>query len=88
MLVINIHQAGSATLELQQRMWMAMQGIRARYPDIQGIIGGDPVCRERERERTSTLTPMAHGKDTLLAMRIISGEWMINFELAWQQSKE
>jgi hypothetical protein len=77
MLVINIHQAGSATLELQQRMWMAMQGIRARYPDIQGIIGGD-----------STLTPMAHGKDTLLAMRIISGEWMINFELAWQQSKE
>jgi hypothetical protein len=41
MLVINIHQAGSATLELQQRMWMAMQGIRARYPDIQGIIGGD-----------------------------------------------
>jgi hypothetical protein len=75
MLVINIHQAGSATLELQQRMWMAMQGIRARYPDIQGIIGGD-------------LTPMAHGKDTLLAMRIISGEWMINFELAWQQSKE
>jgi hypothetical protein len=43
---------------------------------------------ERERERTSTLTPMAHGKDTLLAMRIISGEWMINFELAWQQSKE
>jgi hypothetical protein len=59
-------------------MWMAMQGIRARYPDIQGIIGGD----------FSTLTPMTHGKDTLLAMRIISGEWMINFELAWQQSKE
>jgi hypothetical protein len=41
MLVINIHQAGSATLELQQRMWIAIQGIRARYPDIQGIIGGD-----------------------------------------------
>jgi hypothetical protein len=41
MLVINIHQAGSATLELQQRMWMALQGIRARYPDIQGIIEGD-----------------------------------------------
>jgi hypothetical protein len=57
---------------------MVMQGIRARYPDIQGIIGGD----------FSTPTPMAHGKDTLLAMRIISGEWMINFELAWQQSKE
>jgi transposase len=37
MLVINIHQAGSATLELQQRIWMALQGIRARYPDIQGI---------------------------------------------------
>ena len=31
---------------------------------------------------------MAHGKDTLLAMRIISEEWMTNFELAWQQSKE
>jgi hypothetical protein len=41
MLVINIHQAGSATLELQQRMWIAIQGIRARYPDIQGIIGGE-----------------------------------------------
>jgi hypothetical protein len=78
MLVINIHQAGSATLELQQRTWMAMQGIRARYPDIQGIIGGD----------FSTQTPMAHGKDTLLVMRIISGEWMTNFGLAWQQSKE
>jgi hypothetical protein len=76
MLVINIHQAGSATLELQQRMWMVMQGIRARYPDIQGIIGGP------------WRMPMAHGKDTLLAMRIISGEWMTNFELAWQQSKE
>ena len=91
MLVINIHQAGSATLELQQRMWMAMQGIRARYPDIQGIIGGDLLLRQDYRcvlKRISTLTPMAHGKDTLLAMRIISGEWMINFELAWQQSKE
>ena len=41
MLVINIHQAGSATLELQQRMWIAIQGIRAKHPEIQGIIGGD-----------------------------------------------
>jgi hypothetical protein len=78
MIVINIHQAGSATLELQQRMWMAMQGIRARYPDIQGIIGGDFLKQ----------THMAHEKDTLLAMRIISGEWMTNFGLVWQQSKE
>jgi hypothetical protein len=45
MLVINIHQAGSTMLELQQRMWMAMQGIRARYPDIQGIIGGERPWR-------------------------------------------
>ena len=41
MLVINIHQAGSATLELQQRVWIAIQGIRSKYPEIQGIIGGD-----------------------------------------------
>ena len=46
MLVINIHQAGSATLELQQRMWMAMQGIRARYPDIQGINANAHGARE------------------------------------------
>ena len=42
----------------------------------------DPVINNN----ISTLTPMAHGKDTLLAMRIISGEWMTNFGLAWQQS--
>ena len=41
MLVINIHQAGSATLELQQRMWIAIQGIRSKHPEIQSIIGGD-----------------------------------------------
>jgi hypothetical protein len=77
MLVINIHQAGSATLELQQRMWIAIQGIRAKHPEIQGIIGGDFLMQ----------THMAHEKDTLSAMRIISDEWMANFRLAWQQSK-
>ncbi len=29
MLVVNIHQAGSATLELQQQVWMALQAVRA-----------------------------------------------------------
>jgi hypothetical protein len=41
MLVVNIHQAGSITLELQQHMWMALQAVRARYPEAQGILGGD-----------------------------------------------
>jgi hypothetical protein len=41
MLVVNIHQAGSATLELQQHVWMALQAVRARYPEAQGILGGD-----------------------------------------------
>jgi hypothetical protein len=41
MLVVNIHQAGSATLELQQHVWMALQAVRARYPEAQGILAGD-----------------------------------------------
>ena len=47
MLVINIHQAGSATLELQQRIWMALQGIRAKYPDIQ--LASLRVTLQRQR---------------------------------------
>jgi hypothetical protein len=58
-------------------MWIAIQGIRAKHPEIQGIIGGDFLMQ----------THMAHEKDTLSAMRIISDEWMANFRLAWQQSK-
>ena len=61
-------------LKLQQRVWIAIQGIRSKYPEIQGIIGGD--------------THMAHEKDTLSAMRSILDEWIANFRLAWQQSKE
>ena len=41
MLVANIHQAGSAAPELQQQVWMALQGVRAKYPEAQGILGGD-----------------------------------------------
>jgi len=41
MLIANIHQAGSATPELQQQVWMALQGVRAKYPEAQGILGGD-----------------------------------------------
>ena len=33
-------------------------------------------------------THMAHEKDTLSAMRSILDEWIANFRLAWQQSKE
>jgi len=40
MLIVNIHQAGSATPELQQQVWMALQGVRAKYPEAQGILGG------------------------------------------------
>jgi hypothetical protein len=52
MLVINIHQAESATLELQQHVWMALQGVRARYPEAQGIIGGEQ-CKPHEKGRRS-----------------------------------
>ena len=41
MLIANIHQAGSATPELQQQVWMALQGVRAQYPEAQGVLGGD-----------------------------------------------
>ena len=41
MLVANIHQAGSAAPELQQQVWMALQGVRAKYPEAPGILGGD-----------------------------------------------
>ena len=41
MLVANIHQAGSAAPELQQQVWMALQGVRAQYPEAQGVLGGD-----------------------------------------------
>jgi len=41
MLVVNIHQAGSATVDLQQHVWVALQAVRAKYPEAQGIIGGD-----------------------------------------------
>ena len=41
MLVANIHQAGSAAPELQQQVWMALQGVRAKYPEAQGVLGGN-----------------------------------------------
>ena len=41
MLVVNLHQAGLATLELQQHVWMALQAVRARYPEAQGILAGE-----------------------------------------------
>jgi hypothetical protein len=41
MLVVNNHQAGSGDSDLQQRVWLAMQAMRVRYPVAQGIIGGD-----------------------------------------------
>jgi hypothetical protein len=49
MLVVNIHQAGSATVDLQQHVWVALQAVRARYPKAQGIVGGD-FQRERIRK--------------------------------------
>jgi hypothetical protein len=41
MLIVNNHQAGSGDSDLQQRVWLAMQAMRARYPDAQDMIGGD-----------------------------------------------
>ena len=41
MLVVNVHQTGSATVDLQQHVWVALQAVRARYPEAQGIVGGD-----------------------------------------------
>jgi hypothetical protein len=51
MLIANIHQAGSATPELQQQVWMALQGVRAQYPEAQGVLGGDQVT-ERDIRQT------------------------------------
>jgi hypothetical protein len=52
MLLVNIHQAGSADADIQQRVLLAMQAMRARYPEAQGIVGGD----------SSTLMPMDSGR--------------------------
>ena len=41
MLIFNIHQAGAGHAELQLRVWLALQAMRAKYPDAKGIIGGD-----------------------------------------------
>jgi hypothetical protein len=48
MLVANIHQAGSAAPELQQQVWMALQGVRAKYPEAQGILGGDSLTQMQQ----------------------------------------
>jgi hypothetical protein len=63
MLVIKLHQAGSATLELQQHVWMAIQGVRARYPEAQGIIGGE-ITRGGDPKIVLTQVRRATGKDT------------------------
>ena len=41
MLIFNIHQAGAGHAELHLRVWLALQAMRAKYPDAKGIIGGD-----------------------------------------------
>jgi hypothetical protein len=38
MLVLKIHQTGSM-MQNFKRVWLAMQAMRARYPEEQGIIG-------------------------------------------------
>jgi hypothetical protein len=44
MLVVNIHQAGSADAELQQQVWLAVQeAMQARYPEAQGIVSETPM---------------------------------------------
>jgi hypothetical protein len=74
MLVVNIHQAGSVTLELQQHVWMALQAVRARYPEAQGILAGDL--------HTGT------EKGTPGATKTTSNKSMTNFRRVWPQSKE
>ena len=58
MLIVNIHQAGSATPELQQQVWMALQGVRAKYPEAQGIIGGDSSTRMHQGTEKDTRRAM------------------------------
>ena len=41
MLIVSIHQAGAGQAELQQRVLLALQAMRVKYPNAQGIIGGD-----------------------------------------------
>jgi hypothetical protein len=62
MLIANIqHQAGSATPELQQQVWMALQGVRAQYPEAQGVLGGDSFTQihqvtERDTRQATPVT--------------------------------
>jgi hypothetical protein len=61
MLIANIHQAGSATPELQQQVWMALQGVRAQYPEAQGVLGGDSLTQmhqvtERDTRQATPVT--------------------------------
>jgi hypothetical protein len=51
MRIVNIHQAGSATPELQQQVWVALQGVRAQYPEAQGVIGGDSTRMHQVTEK-------------------------------------
>jgi hypothetical protein len=58
MLIVNIHQAGSATPELQHQVWVALQGVRAKYPEAQGIIGGDSSTRMHQGTEKDTRRAM------------------------------
>lgn len=40
MVIVNVHQAGAAHANLQQRVLLAIQAMQPKYPDAKGIIGG------------------------------------------------
>jgi hypothetical protein len=58
MLVANIHQAGSAAPELQQQVWMALQGVRAKYPEAQGVLGGETQMQQLTERDIRQATPV------------------------------
>jgi hypothetical protein len=75
MLVVNLHQAGSATLELQQHVWMALQAVRARYPEAQHLGRGTRMHTGTEKGTPGVTRDTCNWSTT-------------NSRRVWPQSKE
>jgi hypothetical protein len=71
-------QSFKATLELQQHVWMALQAVRSRYTEAQGILTGD----------SSTLMHTGTEKGTPGVTRDICNWSTTNSRRVWPQSKE
>ena len=73
-----IRNAGTTTTSVD-----SYTGDKIKVPGDPGHHWGGHMAREKGMR-----THMAREKDTLSATRSILDEWIANFRLAWQQSKE